>query len=469
MLDTANQQYDGRYLFSGSESTTAPFEQTASGNILYNGNESNLSSYSDAGVLFNANVSGDAAFGAVSAPVQGATDLNPTLTFDTPLSDLNGGQGVAKGSIEISDGSNSSVIDLSQANTIGDVAQMIEANPPSGDTLNVSLTATGLNIQLASGSGNLSVNEVGDGTAASDLGILNTAGVGTNTLVGKNLTPELTATTPLANLLGTPATALVRSAASDSNVIFQSPANGTQDNNIQISYVDNGKVTAGNEKVTYTPASGNQPATLVVAIESGRTTAADVVAAVDKAYAAGTSPLTASLDSVDDTGGGLGAVQTSATATTAGGSGTTLDQTGLQITNNNQTYTIDLSSAKTVQDLLNAINLSPAGMQASINAAGNGINVSSRLSGSTFTIGENGGTTATQLGIRTFTTSTLLDQLNFGAVPPRPPNRDRPPRRPSAPWPTTTAWSSRRLRTARSGTVIPSSWSIPAAAWAANR
>ena len=415
LLDTANQQYNGRYLFSGSESTAAPFQQTASGNVLYNGNDSNLSSYADAGVLFNTNVSGDAAFGAISAPVQGATDLTPTLTFDTPLSDLNGGQGVAKGSIEISDGNNSSIVDLSQANTIGDVARMIEANPPAGESLNVTLTATGLNIQLASGSGNLSVNEVGDGTTASDLGILEPNGVGTNVLVGKSLTPGLMPTTPLADLLGTPATATVYSAGSDNDVIFQSPANGTQDNNIQISYVDDGSVTAGHEKVAYTAASGNAPAQLVVTIQSGATTAAQVVAAVNAANAAGTSPLTAALDPIDDTSG-EGFVQTGATATTSGGNGTVLDQTsGLQITNNNQTYTIDLSSAKTVQDLLNAINLSPAGMQASINATGNGINVSSRLSGSSFTIGENGGTTATQLGIRTFSAATLLSQLNDGA------------------------------------------------------
>jgi flagellar hook-associated protein 3 len=415
LLDTANEQYGGRYLFSGSESTAAPFQQTASGNVLYNGNDSSLSSYADAGELFNTNVSGDAAFGAISAPVQGSTDLTPTLTFDTPLSDLNGGQGVTKGSIEISDGNNSSVVDLSQANTIGDVARMIEANPPAGDSLNVTLTATGLNIQLASGTGNLSVNEVGDGTTASDLGIFDPSGVGINALVGKNLTPGLLPTTPLADLLGTPATAAVHSAGSDNDVIFQSPANGSQDNNIQISYVDDGSVTAGHEKVAYTAASGNNPAQLVVTIQSGATTAAQVVAAVNAANAAGTSPLTASLDPIDDSSG-LGFVQTSATATTSGGGGTVLDQSsGLQITNNNQTYTIDLSSAKTVQDLLNAINLSPAGMQASINATGNGINISSRLSGSSFTIGENGGTTATQLGIRTFSDATLLSQLNYGA------------------------------------------------------
>ena len=50
---------------------------------------------------------------------------------------------------------------------------------------------------------------------------------------------------------------------------------------------------------------------------------------------------------------------------------------------------------------------------AEINETQNGINVRSRLSGSDFSIGENGGTTATDLGLRTLTRDTLLSQLNY--------------------------------------------------------
>jgi flagellar hook-associated protein 3 FlgL len=49
-----------------------------------------------------------------------------------------------------------------------------------------------------------------------------------------------------------------------------------------------------------------------------------------------------------------------------------------------------------------------------INAAGNGLAISTRLSGVNFSIGENGGTTASDLGIRTMTGSTLLSSLNNG-------------------------------------------------------
>ena len=51
---------------------------------------------------------------------------------------------------------------------------------------------------------------------------------------------------------------------------------------------------------------------------------------------------------------------------------------------------------------------------ASINADGSGINVRSKLSGTDFSIGELGGTTATELGIRSLHENTLLNTLNRG-------------------------------------------------------
>ncbi len=74
---------------------------------------------------------------------------------------------------------------------------------------------------------------------------------------------------------------------------------------------------------------------------------------------------------------------------------------------------IDLSGARTVEDLLNTLNGSGAMLLAEINANRTGINVRSRLSGADFSIGENGGTTATDLGLRTLDRSTRLTQLNY--------------------------------------------------------
>ena len=67
------------------------------------------------------------------------------------------------------------------------------------------------------------------------------------------------------------------------------------------------------------------------------------------------------------------------------------------------TYTVSLGGDKTVAGPAEQHQRLRRGLDAQINAAQNGINIQSRVSGSSFSIGENGGTTATQLGIRTFT------------------------------------------------------------------
>ena len=64
-----------------------------------------------------------------------------------------------------------------------------------------------------------------------------------------------------------------------------------------------------------------------------------------------------------------------------------------------------------IAELINGADL---GLVAEINAARDGINVRSRLSGADLTIGENGGTLATQLGIRTYTAESKLTDFNRG-------------------------------------------------------
>ena len=96
-----------------------------------------------------------------------------------------------------------------------------------------------------------------------------------------------------------------------------------------------------------------------------------------------------------------------------GGTGIDLDS-GFILTNGARSVTVDLSAAETVQDVINAINNTEAFVLARINEDGTGIDVFNQVSGTSLTIGENGGTTATDLGIRTFDTGTPLERLNFG-------------------------------------------------------
>jgi len=97
----------------------------------------------------------------------------------------------------------------------------------------------------------------------------------------------------------------------------------------------------------------------------------------------------------------------------AGGAGIDIDS-GFIITNGGQSATVDISAAVAVQDIVNAINNAGVHVLARVNEAGTGIDVFNQVSGTSLTIGENGGTTAADLGIRTFDTATPLDQLNFG-------------------------------------------------------
>ena len=429
LVSLGNTEIDGRQLFGGTDTNTAPFSMNGAGDVIYSGNNNSVQSYDGLNQLFDTSVTGAQAFGALSQPVEGAT-LTPSLSADTPLADLNSGQGVTAGSIEISDGHSTSIVNLSSAKTLGDVATLIEENPPAGRTVEANVTATGLTISLqpdaAYSSDNLSVQEVDGGSTASDLGILNATGAGAGPLVGQNLDAAVTPTTSLDDLFGSKAAAYIHTGEPDSDIILQADTNGATTssgsalNSVTVQFVDNAPA-AGQEWADYTPgtpASGSNPATagtLTVHISTSATsasTANQIIAAINNVSGL---PFTASLDQADQDGGGQPPLTTlPATTTTAGGSGTSFDTSGLQIVSQGQTYTADLSGDQTVQDLLNSINNSGAGMVAQINSTQTGINVQSSVSGSSFSIGENGGSTAAQLGIRTFTAATSLSQLNYG-------------------------------------------------------
>ena len=59
------------------------------------------------------------------------------------------------------------------------------------------------------------------------------------------------------------------------------------------------------------------------------------------------------------------------------------------------------SPTGTVQDMLNAINGAGLGVVAQINSAATGINILNASQGTNLSIGENGGTTAADLGVQT--------------------------------------------------------------------
>jgi len=111
---------------------------------------------------------------SVTANTLKGDDLNPQyIARCTKLSELNQGDGVNTGSIKITDkAGNSQEIDLSDAETIGDVLDAINSASEISVTASVNSNGNGILItDNSSGSGNLIIEEVG-GTTAKDLNIL---------------------------------------------------------------------------------------------------------------------------------------------------------------------------------------------------------------------------------------------------------------------------------------------------------
>ncbi len=229
-----------------------------------------------------------------------------------PLALLNGGQGVAPGKIQITDRSGASTtIDLTGAQTIGDVIQAINSN----SAIHVQAKAVGDHLQLidTSGStnGNLKVQEVGGGTTAVSLGLAGVnvaastangqdilslfAGVPTSSLndgLGVRFDPALpdvkvsladgtqvNVTLHKQSQVGTFASGTTDAAnGANAAVQFIAKQAGAASGGVTVTFVDDPSVTAGNERVTY----NSQAKTLTFKIEQGKTTADDIIAALSR-------------------------------------------------------------------------------------------------------------------------------------------------------------------------------------------
>ncbi len=91
----------------------------------------------------------------------------------------------------------------------------------------------------------------------------------------------------------------------------------------------------------------------------------------------------------------------------------------IRISNSGRSAIVDLSAETTIEDVKNAIEGTNLGVRVSINSTGSGIDVLNDLSATSdqsLSISEVGGnnTTATRLGIRSFSGETRINDLNFG-------------------------------------------------------
>jgi flagellar hook-associated protein 3 FlgL len=199
LVTVGNRQHLDLHLFSGTYGDDLPFELGAGG-VLYRGDDGSLQTIVDSDLSQDTfTVSGMEVFNAVSDGVQGFVDLDPALTRDTRLIDLNGAtsNGVSLGRIGVSDGRAQVEIDLTGADTVGDLLDILNHRLPS--TLSAQLTTTGINVlSHAVGPATITITDTGGGNAALDLGIHRDTPVAA--VVGADLDPKLTAQTTLDDL-----------------------------------------------------------------------------------------------------------------------------------------------------------------------------------------------------------------------------------------------------------------------------
>lgn len=90
------------------------------------------------------------------------------------------------------------------------------------------------------------------------------------------------------------------------------------------------------------------------------------------------------------------------------------DWSGLTITQGQVTKVADFSRAENIGDLAMVVQQLGLGLRLEINQDGTGLNLVSDVSGVDFSVAENGGRTAEQLGLRTLGLGTKLADFNYG-------------------------------------------------------
>ncbi|HZZ74080.1 MAG TPA: flagellar cap protein FliD N-terminal domain-containing protein, partial [Pirellulales bacterium] len=234
-----------------------------------------------------------------------------TVNQGVALDVLNGGNGVPRGSLQITDHSGATAqIDLSSATNIDDVLGAINSN----STIHVTATTVNGHIQLTDnsiGSQNLTVQDIGAGTTAAALGL---AGINTSsaTASGSNLVSlfddlglsqinngngvrfdnalsdlqinfqDGTSSTVDFHQLSTPGTkaqgTTTAANGTSSQLTFTAVKAGSDSAGVSVKFVNDGTVTEGQETAAYDATNK----TLTFNISSGQTTAEDIVSALQR-------------------------------------------------------------------------------------------------------------------------------------------------------------------------------------------
>lgn len=336
--------------------------------------------------------------GAGKIDVHAGGFLDQTLALD----DFNGGAGVARGQIKITDRSGTSVqVDLRFAQSASDVVDAINS------TSNIKVTAKldGDRFTLtdsSGGSGTLSVSEIGNGQTARDLGLAGIS-VSTNSASGADVV-SISRTTALRGLLdgrgvrlGGSTSPSLRFALKDGSTIDYTSTlssgsasvgqlidsiNTAADGKLRASINSTGEgiqledLTSGTGTLTVTSPSGN----LAKDLGWDQAPVGSTLGGAKLQSGLG-DVLLSSLNG----GAGLGPL----------GSLSLKDRSGA-------TATVDLSSAKSIGNVLSIINGSGIGVTARLNDSRTGITLVDTSGGSSHSLSATSGdTTAAKLGLST--------------------------------------------------------------------
>ncbi len=327
------------------------------------------------------------------------------LTQTNLLSTLRGGQGVRRGLFKLTDRSGATaVIDTTAAVTLDDVVKKINTN------LGVSVRATidGDKLVISDLTGktasNLVIQDVGDGHAAEDLGIVGNVGGNSVTGSGINFLGRMTSLTQINDGRG------VRTASTgaDFNVAL---ADGSA---IQVTLAGKKTIgdvideinTQGGSKLKAEIVPGSTGIRLTDLTGGGSTF--QVTALNDSKAAADLGLIATGAGGVIDGSTVLAGLGTVLVSSLNGGKGFNLDTISIKSRAAGGATSIDLSAVKTVADILKTINNSGAGVKASLNGAGNGIQIADSSGGAgDLIVADVSGTTAADFGIAgTFDTNT---------------------------------------------------------------
>jgi flagellar hook-associated protein 2 len=320
------------------------------------------------------------------------------LTQSNLLSELNGGAGVRRGQFKITDrGGATAVIDTTAAISLDDVVKKINTSLDiavrasiSGDKLVLSdLTGKTVN--------DLKVEDIGDGHAAADLGIAgNSAGTVTLTGIDINFLGRLTSLSQLNDGRGVRTAATGNDfniALSDgSNVVISLASAKTIGDamdaiNAAAPTKVKAELVAGGNEIKLSDTSGGGGSFAVTALNSSNAAQDLGILATGSGGVINGKPLLAALDTVLIT-------------SLNGGQGFTLGTISIQSRAAGSPASINLSAAISVQDVIDTINNASAGVKASLNASGNGLQITDTSGGTgNLVIADVSGTTATDFGL----------------------------------------------------------------------